>query len=118
MLDIWSYLTGTFPEPTRKLLLWKELVALLGNGRVFSVASEASHLVAEASETVRDPSWLSDGSKYCSWMGENLLFMLGGLTFHKGGNADDLKAWVQMLERALTLGHVGEVFSIRHCKHN
>ncbi|KAL8774795.1 MAG: hypothetical protein Q9209_000734 [Squamulea sp. 1 TL-2023] len=90
---------------TRKWLLWKELVNLLGNGKVLSTVSEADATLGKLSDNIRDRSWLSDGSKYCTWIGYNLKHMI---TDSGKDNIDAQKAWVQMLERALTLGHVDQ----------
>ncbi|KAL8903936.1 MAG: hypothetical protein Q9171_007230, partial [Xanthocarpia ochracea] len=102
MQVVWSRLCSS-SESSRRWLLWKELVNLLGNGRVLSTASEADAILEKSRDNIRKRSWLSDGSKYCSWIGCNLNSMLSD------SDEDDnaaRKAWVQMLERALTLGHI------------
>ncbi|KAI4232946.1 MAG: hypothetical protein LQ352_008292, partial [Teloschistes flavicans] len=106
---VWLSLTTSEPNATRRWLLWKELIALLGNGRVLSLASEADHIVAKASPSVREASWLSDGIRYSLWVGKNLVYMLEEPNGSKGIDSDARKAWVQMLERALTLGHVDSI---------
>ncbi|KAI4195589.1 MAG: hypothetical protein LQ350_007115 [Teloschistes chrysophthalmus] len=108
ILRVWLSLSASEPNTTRRWLLWKELVVLLGNGRVLSLASEADNIVAQASSSVREASWLADGSKYSSWVGTDLTHMLEKAKDCNEMNAEARKAWVQMLERALTLGHVGQ----------
>lgn len=100
---IWSRLCGS-PDLARRWLLWKELVTLLGSGRVLSTTSEADAILEESSDNIRERSNLSDGSRYCFWLGYNLNRML---IFPSVDDNDTRKACIQMLERALTLGHVG-----------
>ncbi|KAL8752925.1 MAG: hypothetical protein Q9184_005581 [Pyrenodesmia sp. 2 TL-2023] len=104
--SIWSNLNASVSEPSRRRLLWKELVTLLGSGRVLSIASEADLCVAEGSSTIRERSWISHGSEYSSWLGRNLgRFMEGS----QGTDAHHKKAWAQMLERATSLGHTDQI---------
>lgn len=105
LLSVWSKLAASLPEAARKSLLWKELVTLLANGKVLSVTSEADDLVANGSSKVHERSWLSDGGRYSSWLGRNLGNFLARSTEEDG---DVKKAWAQMMERAVTLGHIGE----------
>lgn len=110
LLSVWQRLAASISHPNRRWLLWKEMVALLGDGRVLSITSQADEVVAQDSSTVRERSWLSDGSKYSSWMGRNLSRFIVG----SERNIRDLeKTWAQMLERAMTLGHAGMVVSSR-----
>ncbi|CAO1598091.1 hypothetical protein XANCAGTX0491_001864 [Xanthoria calcicola] len=99
---IWSRLCGT-SDLTRRWLLWKELVALLGSGRVLSTASEAEAILGKSSHQIRERTKLADGSRYCFWLGRNLNRML---VLPRVDEDDARKACVQMLERALTLGHI------------
>lgn len=100
---IWSRLCDT-SDLARRWLLWKELVTLLGSGRVLSTASEAEAILEKSSDQIRNRSRLSDGSEYCFWLGCNLNRML---VLPRVDEDNARKASVQMLERALTLGHVG-----------
>ncbi|KAL8848600.1 MAG: hypothetical protein Q9221_006374 [Calogaya cf. arnoldii] len=101
---IWTRLCAS-TNLARRWLLWKELVTLLGGGRVLSTASEADAIVEKSSDHIRQRSWLSDGSRYCFWLGRNLNRML---VLSKAHENDTQKAYIQMLDRALTLGHVGK----------
>ncbi|KAL8809223.1 MAG: hypothetical protein Q9200_003602 [Gallowayella weberi] len=103
---IWSRQCSSSFAASPKWLLWKELVILLGNGKVLSTCAEADNKLAKSSQTLRKRSWLSDGTRFCSWVGYNLTCMMDV----PGEKSHDLrKAWVQMLERALTLGHVDTI---------
>ncbi|KAL8688985.1 MAG: hypothetical protein Q9218_005233 [Villophora microphyllina] len=83
VLHLWSNLAASESNSTRRWLLWKELVALLGSGRILSLASEADDIVLKASSSTIDL---------------------------EGRDAETQKAWVQLLERSLTLGHVDSIF--------
>ncbi|KAL8733276.1 MAG: hypothetical protein Q9181_003652 [Wetmoreana brouardii] len=109
ILHIWEGLSASLSNTTRRWLVWKELVALLGDGRVLSIASEADDVVAKATQAIRVRSWLSDGSKYSAWIGRNLAYVLEYPTSSQSNESNGWRPWVQMLERALTLGHVGEM---------
>ncbi|KAL8696762.1 MAG: hypothetical protein Q9224_002637 [Gallowayella concinna] len=110
--SIWSRLCSCTSARIRQWQLWKELVALLGNGRVLSTCAEADDKLAKSGRTLRERSWLSDGTKFCSWVGLNLSYMID----IPGEKSNDLrKAWVQMLERALTLGHVDSIIDATYC---
>ncbi|KAI4136343.1 MAG: hypothetical protein LQ341_005670, partial [Variospora aurantia] len=101
----WSRLSASLPSSPRRYLLWKELVILLGNGRVLSISAEAEDIVVKGSSDIRERSWLSDGSRYSSWLGRNLCDFL---TKHNTNSNDVREPWTQMLERAATLGHIDE----------
>ncbi|KAL8934190.1 MAG: hypothetical protein Q9216_006031 [Gyalolechia sp. 2 TL-2023] len=104
--SIWSDLTALFPTTARRCLIWKEVVALLAGGRVLSVASEADGIVTKEASTIRERSWLSEGSKHSAWIGRNLKHFLSSSVER---DVDKEKAWAQMLERALTIGHIDQV---------
>ncbi|KAL8982189.1 MAG: hypothetical protein Q9177_005348, partial [Variospora cf. flavescens] len=104
--SVWSRLSASLPSSPRRYLLWKELVILLGNGRVLSISAEAEDIVVKGSFDIRERSWLSDGSRYCSWLGRNLCDFL---TKHNTNSNDVREPWTQMLERAATLGHIDHV---------
>lgn len=105
VLSSWSELTAFFPSAAKRALVWKELVTLLADGRVLSVASEADDIVTREASTARERSWLSDRSQFSTWIGRNLNHFLSK---SKEISIDTEKAWAQMSERALTIGYVGK----------
>lgn len=105
--SVWSNLNTSLSEPQRRWLLWKELITLLGNGRILSTASEADLFVARGSPTIHKRSWISHGIEYSAWLGRNLGRFIEG---SPGTDAYHKKAWAQMLERATSLGHTGRQF--------
>ncbi|KAL8647573.1 MAG: hypothetical protein Q9210_005476 [Variospora velana] len=104
--SVWSRLSASLPSSPRRYLLWKELVILLGNGRVLSISAEAEDIVVRESPDIRERSWLSDGSRYSSWLGRNLCDFL---TQDNTDSNDVRQQWTQMLERAATLGHIAKI---------
>lgn len=102
----WSKLTALFPTPARRASTWKELVTLLAGGRVLSIASEVDDIVTREASNVRERSWLSNGGQYSTWIGRNMNHFLSESTER---TVDMEKAWTQMLERALNLGHIDQV---------
>ncbi|KAL8871963.1 MAG: hypothetical protein Q9174_002316 [Haloplaca sp. 1 TL-2023] len=108
IVDIWTHLSS-LPNFSQRWLLWKELVALLASGRVLSVASEADRMVTRTSQSVDKSLWLSNGSKYCFWLGENLVLMLEHTSSPEVVHPEVRKEWLYMFERALTLAHRGKI---------
>ncbi len=108
LMSVWSKLNTSLSEPPRRWLLWKELVTLLGNGRVLSNASGADLFVARGSSTIHKKSWISHGIQYSAWLGRNLGRFIEGSS---GTDAYHKKAWAQILERATSLGHTGRQFN-------
>ncbi|KAL8670769.1 MAG: hypothetical protein Q9168_004711 [Polycauliona sp. 1 TL-2023] len=99
---IWSRLCTSSDIPRRRLV-WKELVTLLGSGKILSTAAEADAILEKSCDRIRERSWLSDGSQYCSWLGLNLHQMLVLPTMDKN---DARKACAQVLERAWALDRI------------
>lgn len=87
--------------PSQRTLLWKDFITTIAGGRVLSLAAEADHFVNQSSPNSRPRCWLSDGSQYSSWLGENLAHSLID-------QVQNLDALAQLFSRALKLGHIGE----------
>ncbi|KAL8958358.1 MAG: hypothetical protein Q9193_004567, partial [Seirophora villosa] len=104
--SVWLRLCASLPSSPRRYLLWKELVTLFGNGKVLSISAEAEDIVSKGSPDIRERSWLAEGSRYSSWLGRNLCDFLSQ---HNIDSNDVRQPWVQMLERAATLGHIDRV---------
>ena len=111
ILFLWTNLAAIYPDSMHRWISWKEVVALLASGRLLSTASQADDVVAKTASTTRQRSWLADGSRYSSWIGRNLGYLL---VSSEKTDGDRRKAWVHMLQRALTMGHPGEKLS--RCK--
>ena len=103
---IWHDLNSSHVVPEKRLFVWRELVNLLASGRILSLAAEASQVSSKGTSVISPSSWISDGAQFSAWVGRNLEHML---VYSKDSDKDILKAWVQILERALNLGHPGKL---------
>ncbi|KAL2819815.1 telomere length regulation protein-domain-containing protein [Aspergillus granulosus] len=101
-----------YKNEIQKQVAWKELLSLVAGSRVLSVAAEALSLVNE-SDTVKNFSWIADGSRYASWLGVNISYMASKLA--ATGQEEQWKALASLTGRALSLGYtdqlVGEIYS-------
>ncbi|KAL8897478.1 MAG: hypothetical protein Q9192_002554 [Flavoplaca navasiana] len=71
--SIWSRLCRS-SNSARRWLLWKELVTLLGNGRILSTASEADAILQKSSDSIKERSKLSDGNQTVEATFEGMLY--------------------------------------------
>lgn len=86
----------------KRTLLWKELLTLVGTGKIVASAAEAEDTVKSAGGQL-EPSWLSNGSKYSAWLGRNVCTML-----HKvSKDTSTCKAAAQLCGKALGIGYPG-----------
>ena len=88
---------------TKRTLLWKEFLSSVGTGRIISAVAEAEDTVKSAGGTHK-PSWLSDGSKYCAWLGRNVCTLMND----NGNDEIAWKATAQLCSKALSIGYSGE----------
>lgn len=93
--------------------LWQELVALVGGGRVLSVAAEAQNVLKEASKDVDNSAWIADPSRYSTWIGKNLTTWASQLSMSGDEGAWD--ALSAMLRKSMRLGYPGKLalFSLK-----
>ncbi|KAK7540773.1 telomere length regulation protein-domain-containing protein [Phyllosticta citribraziliensis] len=92
----------------QRQILWREFVSLTASGRIVSVSAQAEDLLKETSEQV-ESSWLSSGPRFATWIGCNVVTLLGS------GQGDVGPAAALLLGKSLTLGYnehiVGEIIS-------
>jgi telomere length regulation protein len=102
---LWAGIQDSSATATKKQLTWKEIVNLLGSGKIISVLAQAEDNIAQAKASVRQKqSWLANGVDYAAWLGRNIAC----LHAHNGrdGIADGAKNdAAQLLSRALSLGY-------------
>ncbi|EME79492.1 uncharacterized protein MYCFIDRAFT_114712, partial [Pseudocercospora fijiensis CIRAD86] len=72
---IWSALKEAVPDTVTRQLAWKELVTLLGSGKVVATIARAEDVLQHHDETVRI-TWLSKGSDYAAWLGTSMVNLL------------------------------------------
>ncbi|KAJ5756050.1 hypothetical protein N7533_005593 [Penicillium manginii] len=71
---------------TKEQVAWRELASLVGAGKILSTAAEALTLSNE-SEFPSSISWTGEGSRYTSWLGNNVAYMASKL------QVDDESGW-------------------------
>ncbi|KAK4550045.1 hypothetical protein LTR36_003012 [Oleoguttula mirabilis] len=84
----------------------KEVVNVLGSGKVVAAAAQAEEAVRKQDGSVRTTSrWLSKGSDYSAWLGRNI----AQLVIRDDGQADARTAETaaQLLGKALNMGYPG-----------
>lgn len=89
----------------QKQALWQEVTALIGGGRVVSIAAEAQSLVKAPKKTAEEPSWVSDGLKYSSWIGRSLAHWARQLSI--AGDDEGWGALCALMRKSMRLGYSG-----------
>ncbi|KXS98132.1 hypothetical protein AC578_9394 [Pseudocercospora eumusae] len=72
---IWSNLKEAVEDNVKRQLAWKELVHLLGSGKVIATIARAEDVLQQHDQTFRIP-WLSKGSEYAAWLGTAIVNLL------------------------------------------
>ncbi|KXT14992.1 hypothetical protein AC579_7744 [Pseudocercospora musae] len=73
--EIWSSLKGAVAENVKRQLAWKELVNLLGSGKVIATIARAEDVLQQHNQAFR-VKWLSKGSAYAAWLGAAIVSLL------------------------------------------
>lgn len=102
---LYADIDSLYGNATQKQIAWRELLSLIAASRVLSIAAEALTLVRDT-DGVNSVSWVGDGSKYASWIGVNICYMVSRLDGDKEGH---WKAAVSLTGRALSLGYTGKL---------
>ncbi|KAI9850859.1 MAG: telomere binding protein [Thelocarpon superellum] len=102
---IWTGLNSC-GNPTQRSMVWKELLALLGTGKVLSTVAEAAQVIGQASKDLTEQPWVGDGALYSQWLGQNLVVMASPLT-----SADEAswRAASDLLGKSLRLGYGDQI---------
>jgi telomere length regulation protein len=102
--NVYTDIDRLVESQAKRTLLWKEFLSLVGTGKIIASAAEAEDTVKSA-EGEHEPSWLSSGSKYSSWLGSNVCTMLQ----QKTKDASTCKAAAQLCGKALGIGYPGRM---------
>jgi telomere length regulation protein len=62
LLGIWTDINALIMKPIQRTLLWKEVISLIGSGKLPSISAEANSISKMKSETIEQDSWLANGS--------------------------------------------------------
>ncbi|KAK0947722.1 telomere binding protein [Friedmanniomyces endolithicus] len=123
LLDLLVELDGAVKDKTRRNLVQKELISLLGSGKVISSVAQVEDSARDTNQGgTHSASWLAVGSEYNRWLGRNIatLFCSGhGLLneFHEESRATGGRVLVRALslgyQSSLIKGLVSEMVSLR-----
>ena len=102
---IWHDIAGRSLPSSQKSLYWKEFSSLVASGKVLSIASEANLTLGELSSSIKDWTWVGDGSQYAAWLGRCMQYAVKGT---KDDDVQGQKALSQLLGKGLTLGYTGQ----------
>ena len=102
---IWHDIAGCSLLSSQKSLYWKEFSSLVASGKVLSIASEANLTLGKLSSSIKDWTWVGDGSQYAAWLGRCMQHAVKGT---KDDDVQGQKALSQLLGKGLTLGYTGQ----------
>ena len=108
--QLWTELREAAVKAAQHSLLWKELVSMLGGGRILSVAAEAGSTLNRLNPDIYEGNWVADGKLYSDWLGRNIRHFL----FAKIESQDEkMKATAVLLSKAFSLGYTGKRHPIK-----
>lgn len=85
----------------KRQIMWKELTALVGAGRILSTTAEALSALKDV-EVPSSISWIGQGHAYASWLGRCICFMASKL---QPSDTDAWKSLAMLCGRSLSLGY-------------
>lgn len=96
-------ISTVYPNETQKQVSWRELISLIAASRVLSTAAESLTLVKDFSR-LNKVSWVGEGPKYASWIGDNICRFCSKIDLNDEGA---WKAIASFTGRVLSLGYTG-----------
>lgn len=109
LFRLFSDISALYHTKPKKQVAWRELVSLVGAGKILSTAAEALTIIREPSFS-SSISWVGEGIHYSSWLGKNIAHMASKLKTEDGD--DDWKSLAFMTGRGLSLGYAGKCCEI------
>lgn len=103
LLRVYINISTIYPNETQKQITWREFIALVAASRVLSTAAESLTLVKDT-HGLSKISWVGEGPKYASWVGDNVCQMASRIDLNDEGA---WKAASSFTGRALSLGYTG-----------
>lgn len=111
--NIWEGLHNHADNQVKRDLAWKELVNLLGSGKVTSIVAEAEDAVRSADSKAKT-TWLSNGTEYADWLGRSLARLASWRPSSDMRSSSQSAA--QLLARAFGLGYPVALVKSLHCE--
>ncbi|KAK3648082.1 telomere binding protein [Elasticomyces elasticus] len=105
--DVLLDLHNAVPDRTRHDVALKELVTLLGSGKVISLIAQAEDAAQPSvGGSAGHNSWLARGSSYATWLGSNIASLFHQTHDNSGETYEQLmRHGGQLLAKSLTLGY-------------
>lgn len=74
VLSICNGMHRNIKDRTKREMSWKELVTLVGSGKVVAAVAQAEDAASNVSKPSLKarPSWLANGDEYSAWLGQNI----------------------------------------------
>lgn len=57
----------------KRRVIWHEVAAAVGGGKVLNSVAEATSLISDASMQIQEPVWIADGIQYSRWLAQNII---------------------------------------------
>ena len=101
LLQVHADLTAAVPDTTRRDLSWKEVVTLIGSGKIPSILAQAEDVVKTSSGSTSD---LANGGRYADWLGRNT----ATLVIH-GSDSSAIPAASQVIAKSMGMGYPNQL---------
>jgi telomere length regulation protein len=100
----WTLSADSMESPARRRPLAQELLALLGSGRITSLAAEAEEIIRQRDKMNGSSQrlWVSEGAEYSLWMTRNVFHWVS-----QEPSENDSKLCSELLGKVLRMGHFG-----------
>ncbi|KAK4888570.1 telomere binding protein [Elasticomyces elasticus] len=105
--DVFSDLHNAVADKTRRDVALKELVTLLGSGKIISTIAQAEDAAQSSlGGSAGQSSWLARGSSYATWLGINIASLFHQTHDDSGESYEQItRHGGQLLAKSLTLGY-------------
>ncbi|KAB8299171.1 hypothetical protein EYC80_001274 [Monilinia laxa] len=103
---LWDTINNSSDVSMKQRILFNELLALIGSGKIVGVAAEAEAISNELSKEPNERYWVADGSSYSRWLGQNVIFWLKTLP---EGAEQAWKSCNELFGKCLRLGHIDNI---------
>lgn len=106
LFRLYSDTSAIYSNQTKEQVAWRELVSLVGAGKILSTTAEALAITNESgSGSGSSVSWVGEGPHYAFWLGSSIAYMASKL------KVDDEAGWGSVAfitGRGLSLGYAGK----------
>lgn len=103
LLQVHSELCDAVADQVKRNLAWKELVNLVGSGKIPSTLAQAEDISGSPRWKDVSAKGLADGRSYATWLGRNIATLASAVDESRSNAA------ALVLSKATTLGHMNQV---------